>query len=143
MPVRPVPRGYRTVTPYLAVRGAARLLAFVKAAFGAKVKELVKGPKGGVTHAAVMIGDSMVMMGEARKGAALYPAMLYVYVKGVDAVWRKAVKAGGKIRLKPTDMFYGDRTGAVDDACGNQWWIATHRENLTEKEIARRAAGGG
>lgn len=135
-----VPKGYHTVTPYLVVKGVPKLAAFLKRALGARVVELVKGRAGAVTHAEVQIGDSKVMMGEARPGVAPSPAMLYLYVADVDAAYRRAIKAGATSILKPIDQFYGDRTGGVRDAWGNQWWMATRRETLTKRELARRAA---
>ena len=65
MAVNPIPEGYRTVTPYLVVEGAADLLEFVKSAFGAE-EQLPHGrPNGTIGHAEVKIGDSIVMMGDA------------------------------------------------------------------------------
>ncbi|MEK7470244.1 MAG: VOC family protein [Planctomycetota bacterium] len=137
MAVRPIPKGYHTVTPYLAVKGSRKLLAYVQKAFGARPIDVVDGPRGTVMHAEVKIGDSMVMMGEDPKGR---PSTLCLYVRDCDAVFRSAVKAGGKVVRKPADQFYGDRSGAVKDPCGNQWYIHTHIENLTPNEIATRAA---
>ncbi|KAF0243236.1 MAG: hypothetical protein FD180_3501 [Planctomycetota bacterium] len=139
MAVRPIPKGYHTVTPYLAVKGSRKLLAWVQKAFGARPIDVVDGPRGTVMHAEVRIGDSMVMLGEAAPGKPS-PATLCLYVRDCDAVWRRAVKAGGKVLRKPENQFYGDRSGAVKDPCGNQWYIHTHIENLTKLQIATRAA---
>jgi uncharacterized glyoxalase superfamily protein PhnB len=140
MPVKPIPDGYHTITPYLVVRGLPKLLDFLKRAFGAEETERVAGKDGTPTHAEVKIGDSRVMMGEARPEHPPMPSMLYLYVADCDAAHRRAVAAGGTSILEPTDMFYGDRNGAVKDPCGNQWWIASRKENLSREEIARRAA---
>jgi PhnB protein len=139
MAVNPIPKRYHTVTPYLAVKNARRLLKFVRAAFGSKDIDVVDGPRGKITHAEVKIGDSVVMLGEASPGKP-FPATLCIYVRDCDTVFRRAVKAGGKVLRKPENQFYGDRSGAVQDPCGNQWYIHTHIEDLTPKEIARRAA---
>ncbi|MCE9583718.1 MAG: VOC family protein [Planctomycetes bacterium] len=140
MAVRAVPAGYRTVTPYLVVKNAAKLLAFVERGLGAKVKERHATPDGKVMHAAVKIGDSMVMMGQARKPADARPSMLYLYVKDTDALYRRAIKAGATSVMKPANQFYGDRNAGVKDSEGNQWWIATHVEDISRKEMARRSA---
>jgi uncharacterized glyoxalase superfamily protein PhnB len=133
-----IPDGYHTVTPYLTVDDLPRLLQFVQDAFGAKINEMFTGPDGRPSHAEGLIGDSYVMMGQARGES--FPAMMYVYVENADAVFRKAVAAGARVISEMTDQFYGDRSGGVVDPCGNQWWIATHIEDMPKEEIQRRAA---
>jgi PhnB protein len=84
----------------------------------------------------------MVLIGQAPKdhpANKLMPAMLYMYVEDVDAVYRKAIAAGGESIIEPVDQFYGDRVGAVRDLTGNQWWIATHKEEMSSEEMTRRA----
>jgi uncharacterized glyoxalase superfamily protein PhnB len=141
MTVKPIPDGYRSVTPYLAVDGAEELLGFVKRAFGAE--ETVKMPTsdGRIGHAEVRIGDSMVMLGDAStsdQGTAM-PAMIHLYVDDIDKTYRQALEAGGTSVREPADQFYGDRTGGVRDPVGNLWWIATHVEDVPPDEMARRA----
>jgi uncharacterized glyoxalase superfamily protein PhnB len=89
-------------------------------------------------HAQVKVGDSMMMAGEPRGDAKPMPGMFYMYVNDVDAVYKKAVQAGAKVIHEPIDQFYGDRSGGVQDDFGNQWWIATHKEDLTSEEFNRR-----
>jgi PhnB protein len=138
MAAKPIPEGFHTVTPYLVVEGADKLIDFVKAAFGAKEVVRHKGPGGMTMHAEVTIGDSHVMIGQASERAKPTPAMLYLYVTDVDATYNQAVQAGGKSIMEPVNMFYGDRSGAVSDPFGIQWWIATHIEDVSEEEMARR-----
>ncbi len=139
MAVKPVPEGYHTVTPYLVVHGVVKLIDFLKQAFDATEIHRTTMPDGAVMHAEVQIGDSRVMMGEARGEQRPIPAMLYVYVPDVDAVYARAVGAGATAVALPADQFYGDRAGGVQDAVGNQWWIGTHKEDVAPAELARRA----
>ena len=140
MAAKPVPDGYHTVTPYLTVRGAAKVIEFLKQAFGAELSlEPVKRPDGAIMHAEVKIGDSRVMLGEENEMAKATTTSLYVYVPNVDSVYQRAVKAGGNSVMEPTDMFYGDRTGSVKDPSGNTWSIATHKEDVAPQELAKRA----
>lgn len=141
MSVKPVPEGHHTVTPYLVVADAARLLDFLKQAFQAIEIHRMEGPDGRVRHAEVKIGDSMVMMGEAQGEYKPMPCSLYLYLEDCDAVYQQALKAGATSISEPANQFYGDRQGAVKDPCGNQWWIATHVEDVSNEEIALRAAG--
>jgi len=139
MTVQPIPEGFHTVNPYLAIRGVDRLIEFLKEGFGAELASRHAMPDGRVMNAIVRIGDSMVLMGEAAEGQPTFPGMLYVYVEDTDALYERAVAAGGKSVMEPADQFYGDRNAAVEDPSGNQWWIATHVEDISDEELVRRA----
>lgn len=137
--LRPIPEGYHSVTPYLLVTGVPHLLDFMKQAFGATERERQTSPDGSVRHAEVKIGDSMIMLGEARGEWKPMPAMLYLYVPDTDATYHRAVQAGARSLREPRNEFYGDRTAGVEDPSGNQWWIGTHVEDVTPEEMERRA----
>jgi uncharacterized glyoxalase superfamily protein PhnB len=138
--VKPIPDGYHTVTPYLIVRGVPRLLDFLQQAFGAT--ELIRAPRpdGSIMHAEVAIGDSRVMMGEASASSPPMPGCVHLYVVDTDALYHLALQAGATSLREPSDQFYGDRMAGVQDPVGNHWWIATHTENVSPAELARRAA---
>jgi PhnB protein len=139
MPVKPKPDQYHSVTPYLVVEGAARLLDFAKAAFGAQETERLAAPEGRIGHAELRIGDSVVMLADAHGGREPMPCMLHVYVDDADATFKRAVAAGAASVQPPADQFYGDRGGLVRDPCGNLWWISTHIEDVPPDELQRRA----
>lgn len=140
MAVKWIPDGYHSVTPYLVVEGVGKLLDFVKQAFDAKeVHPPMRRPDGSVMHAEMNVGGSIVMMGEPRGDLPPMPAALYVYVTDADAVYRRALQAGATSVMEPADQFYGDRSGGVKDPCGNLWWIATHKEDVSPEEMKRRA----
>lgn len=138
MAVQPIPEGYHTVTPYLIVPDVDGQISFLQEAFDAEVRSRMEGPDGRVMHAEVRIGDSPVMMGESTDEIPPMPAMLHLYVPDVDAVYKQALEAGASSVREPTDEFYGDRSGGVQDAFGNQWWLATHVEDVSEEEMSRR-----
>ena len=148
MPVSPIPDGFHSVTPYLFVDGAARLLEFVKAAFGAREETCLHRDDGSVMHAVVRIGDSPVMMGDPTgpaSGFGAMPSSIYLYVDDCDRVYRRAIEAGGTSVMAVTDIpFNGERYGGVKDPLGNIWWIATHVKDVSLEECAQRvqAAGG-
>lgn len=151
---QPVPAGYRTVTPYLVCRGASGAIDFYKRAFGAKEKLRMARPDGKVAHAEIQIGDSRVMLGEeAPEMGARSPETLggsaggvLLYVRNVDAFTDKAIAAGATVVMPVQDMFWGDRYGKLKDPFGHEWSVATHKEDLTPKEMAKRGqaamAGG-
>jgi PhnB protein len=140
MSVQPIPQGYHSITPYLTVRGAPKVIEFLRQAFGAQfTHEPVKRPDGNIMHAELKIGDSRVMIAEESEQMKASPSSLYLYVPDVDATYQRAVKAGGKSVTEPVDMFYGDRFGSVKDSSGNSWNVATHIEDVPEKELATRA----
>ena len=137
--VNPIPQGYHTVTPYLTVSNAAELLQFVKRAFGAQELLAHRGPDGAIQHAEARIGDSIVMMGQPGGEGKARPSTIYLYVPDVDMVYRAALSAGGKSVREPADQFYGDRNACVEDSWGNQWFMATHIEDVSPDEFRRRA----
>lgn len=143
MAVKPIPDGHHTVTPYLVVADVRELLEFVTKAFDAEVKFQMPGPDGRIAHAEFRVGDSMVMCGQAGGEHPPFPAMLHLYVPNADALFNKAVAAGAAVVRPIADQFYGDRTGGVKDPFGNQWFVATHIEDVSPEEMKRRMASMG
>ena len=138
MPVKSIPDGYHTVTPFLLVKEASKVIEFLKKAFGAVESSRHTLPDGSIMHAEIRIGDSNVMLAEASAKWPAMPSMLYLYVQDVDSIYKKAVQAGGKSLREPTNEFYGDRSAGVMDASGNQWWIATHVEDVPAEDMMKR-----
>jgi len=138
MPVKPIPDGYHTITPYITAADASAVLEFIQRAFGARVHHRMDGPDGDVWHADLVLGDSHLMIGKAAPPRTPMPAMIYLYVPDCDAVYQRALDAGATTVMPPADQFYGDRHGGVRDAFGNEWWIATHIEDVSEEELQRR-----
>ena len=138
MAVNAIPEGYHTVTPFILVKEASKVIEFAKQAFGALEAYRMAAPDGTIMHAEIRIGDSNIMLGEASDKWPAMPSMLYLYVPDVDNVHKKAVEAGGKSLREPTNEFYGDRSSGVQDAGGNQWWIATHVEDVSPEEMKKR-----
>ena len=136
MPQNP-PDGYHTITPQIVVSDARASIDFLHNVFGAKVKELYEDDDR-VMHAEVRIGDSLVFVAEANEEFDPFPAMLSVYVDDVDVTHARAVEEGATSMREPEDQFYGDRTSGVLDTQGNQWWISTHIEDVSEEEMRRR-----
>jgi uncharacterized glyoxalase superfamily protein PhnB len=134
--VKAVPEGYHTVSSYIVVEGVAKLIDFAKQVFGAKEVFVSRRPDGTVMHAEIKIGDSIVMMAESPEKKFL--AMLHLYIEDVDGVYRRAIEAGAKSLREPADQAYGDRSGGVEDAFGNQWWLSTHIEDVSSEELEKR-----
>jgi PhnB protein len=139
MAVKAIPDGYHSVTPYLVVPEVATLLDFLTQAFEAQELHRMPRPDGTIMHAEVRIGDSRVMLGEPMGDAPPMLGALYLYVNDVDAVYTRALHAGATSTSAPADPFYGDRSAGLKDPIGNQWWIATHQEDVPPEEIAKRA----
>ena len=149
--VNPIPEGYPQVMPYLTVDGASAAIDFYTTVFGAKERLRMPAPEGKVGHAELEIGDSVVMLADAfadmgnQTPAALggTPVTVMVYVADVDAVFDRALKAGATEERKVENQFYGDRAGQFVDPCGHKWFVATHVEDVTPEEVAKRAAAMG
>ena len=137
--VRPIPKGYHAVSPSLTQDDAAQTIEFCKKAFGAKLLMRMQAPSGKIMHAEVLIGDSIVMLNDVMQEPA-QPANLFLYVQDVDRTISRALKAGATVLMPPHDMFWGDRFGRIQDPSGNRWGIATHREDVSPKEMKKRAA---
>jgi PhnB protein len=139
MPTEQIPYGLHTVTPYVLVENAQALLDFVTKVFDAERRELIRRPDGTIGHAEVIIGNSVIMLADKPPEREAMPASLYVYVDDTDARYKRALDAGAKSVMEPADQFYGDRNAGVKDLTGNIWWIATHIEDVSADELARRA----
>ena len=120
------PDGYSTVSPYLIAAGAQKVIDFLEQAFGAQRLRRYELPDGSIMHAEVRIGDTVVMIGDAGEAWPAQPAHLHVYVEDVDAMYERALKAGGAPVQSPQRRGDDpDRRGGVKDPAGNTWWIAT------------------
>lgn len=145
--VKAVPKGYRTLTPYLCVRDAARALEFYKKAFNAKELMRIPMPDGKIGHAEIKIGNSILMLSEEfPEQGSKSPltvggtgSSLLIYARNVDRAYKRAVKAGCTGLQEPADMFWGDRWSRLRDPFGHEWQIATHKEELTPEQVAERA----
>jgi uncharacterized glyoxalase superfamily protein PhnB len=140
MAVKPIPEGYHSVTPYLVVEDAAGLIEFMKRGLGAEERFKMEAPDGKIGHAEMQVGDSVVMLSSSTPEYPAMPAMIHLYVDNVDAVYKKALEAGATTVRELSDQFYGDRSGGVKDAFGNQWFVATHIEDVPPDEMEKRAA---
>lgn len=148
--VRPIPDGYRTLTPHLTVDGGLKALAFYAKAFGAREVYSMKSPDGRqVLNALLSIGDSVFMLNDpspqapglaAPTQAKATTAVMHLYVEDCDAQFQRAVAAGAAPVMPPTPMFWGDRYGLVADPFGHHWAIATRIEEPTPEEREKRSA---
>lgn len=144
---KPVPDGYRTVTPYLLVDDGAAAIDFYTRAFGAKERSRMPSPDGKVAHAEIEIGDSLVMLSDQFPGSQMQPPKeagtttmgIFLYVDDVDAWYERAIGAGATEGQAPEDMFWGDRFARVTDPQGHSWQLATHVEDVAPEEMERRA----
>jgi uncharacterized glyoxalase superfamily protein PhnB len=141
-----VPSGYHTLTPSLTLDNAAQSIEWYKKALGAEEISRSVGPDGKIMHAELKIGDSRFMMNDVMmggKGPQAFggsPGSFWLYVEDSDALFNRAVGAGGTVAMPMADQFWGDRAGAFADPAGYTWWIATRKEDLTQAEMQQRAA---
>ena len=140
-----VPEGYHTITPMLTFDEARKALDWYKKAFGAQELGVALGPDGKVMHGEMQIGDSRIMvhdvhegMGKSPSGYGGSPASLWIYVDDCDALFTKAVAAGGNAMVPLADRFWGDRWGVIADPFGYAWSVASRKEDLTNEEIRQR-----
>jgi PhnB protein len=147
MATKPIPEGYHSVSPYLAVDDAAAAIEFYKRAFGAKERLRMDAPGGKIGHAELEIGDSVVMLSDpfpqsstkSPKELGGTSCSVMLYVEDVDEVFKQAVDAGATVTMEVENQFWGDRFGSVTDPFGHAWSISTHVEDVPPEEMAERA----
>jgi PhnB protein len=148
-PMKPIPEGYHSVTPYMICKGAADAIEFYKKAFGAVEVMRMAGPNGRIGHAEIKIGDSHIMLSDEHPEMGIYspqhyggsPTSVLLYVENADATVNAAVTAGAKVTRPLKDEFYGDRAGTVVDPFGHQWYVHTHIKDVSPEELQRAASG--
>jgi PhnB protein len=146
--VQPVPEGYPQVTPYLCVEGASAAIEFYGRVLGTTERMRMETPEGTVSHAELQLGGSLIMLADefpelgvrSPKAFGGSPVTMSVYVEDVDGVFGRALQAGAKVLRPLEDQFYGDRAGQFEDPFGHRWSVATHVEDVSPEEMARRAA---
>lgn len=138
------PAGFQSVTPMLMFKDARKAIDLYKRGLNAIERYAMPGPDGkGVMHAEIMIGDSIIMMGEespnepckSAETSGSSPVSFYLYVADVDKAFQAALDAGCVTRMPVQDMFWGDRVGSLQDPFGYSWSLATHTRDLTDQEI--------
>jgi PhnB protein len=140
---RAIPEGYHTLTPWIIVDGAARLIEFLEKAFGMKEAPGTRfhNTDGTIGHVEVRIGDSVVMLFDSRPDWPPTPSFLRLYVADADATYRQALSAGATSVTEVAEHFFGDRIGRVSDPAGNIWWIQSHSEDVKPEEMFSRMSG--
>ncbi|MFJ2988840.1 VOC family protein [Collimonas sp. NPDC087041] len=148
MAVKPIPDGYSSVTPYLAVDDAAKAITFYQKAFNAVELFRMEGPDHRIGHAEIKIGNSHVMLADECPGMEIRSPKtlggagisIMIYVDNVDVIYPQAIAAGG-VELRPLrDQFYGDRSGTLKDPFGHVWTVSTHIADYSPEELSERAA---
>ena len=145
--VKPIPEGYPRVTPYLYFGDAAEAIDFYVKVLGAKERMRMPGPDGGIGHAEIEVGNSIIMLADENpdmgasspKTVGGTPVGFYVYVEDVDSAFETAVEAGAKSTRPVENQFYGDRSGQFEDPFGYRWNVATHVEDVPPDEMEKRA----
>jgi PhnB protein len=145
--VNPIPEGYHTITPYLAVKDGRAAIEFYKKALNAQELFSMVNPDGRIGHAELQIGDSRMMLADEHpeinfRGPRTIggsPIFIHLYVDDCDAWFNRAVAAGAKVMRPLEDQFYGDRGGQVEDPFGHVWYFASHKEDVSPEELEARA----
>jgi len=146
--VKPIPDGYNSVTPYLIIDNgrANEALDFYARAFGAKEVMRMPRPDGGIAHAEIRLGDSVIMLADESPKTEAFgpnhyggsPVTLFIYVPNVDATTKQAAAAGATVTRPLADQFYGDRTSGLQDPFGHRWYLATHVREVSMEEMKQQ-----
>ncbi len=145
--IKPIPEGTHTITAGLIVKGGKKAIEYYKTAFGAQVLSVMNGPDGqSVMHAELKIGDTKIYVGDENPDMGAVspqtlggsPVSLNIYTEDCDAMFKRAIAAGATVKMPLENMFWGDRYGKITDPFGHHWGIATHIEDVSEPEMAKR-----
>jgi len=145
--VRPIPSGYEGATPYLIIKGAAKALDFYKKGYGAEEMMRMPGPGDTIGHAEIRIGSARIMLADefpemgAKSPETIggSPVSIMIYVEEIDSFFARAVASGAKVQQAVENKFYGDRACSLEDPFGHLWHFATHVEDVSPEEMAKRA----
>ena len=138
-----LPQGFHTVTPNIIVDDAEAAISFFKSALGATERYRLTLSNGTVTHCELVLGDSVVNVGQSMEGWPAHSLIAQIFVEDSDALFTRAVAAGAAVVMPMTDMFFGSREGRVSDPFGNIWTIASMTEHVSPEEMQRRMAAAG
>lgn len=119
------PDSYPSMSPYIMVDNAARVIDFLVKVFDGVELRRHETPDGRVMHTEVRIDDSVVMLSDSTDQWPAFPIWLHLYVRDVDATYRRALEAGAEAVQAPVQKGDPDRRGGVKDPAGNTWWIST------------------
>jgi PhnB protein len=147
MPIKYIPNGYHSITPYVIIKGASKAIDFYTRCLGAKETMRLSTPDGQVAHAEIRIGDSTLMLTDETPGMGYRspqslggtPVCLMIYVDNVDKTFADTLAAGATVERQVANQFYGDRSGTLKDPFGLIWTIATHVEDVPPDEMSKRA----
>ncbi len=144
---KPIPKGYTSITPYMVQKNCAEAIKCYQKALGAKVLTKMAGPSGSIMHCEIQIGNAIVMMSDEFPGmsppapSAERPSSMnvMVYSEKIDALFKKAQKAGFSLEMPLANMFWGDRFGKLKDPFGYSWAFGEHLEDVAPAEMKKRA----
>lgn len=146
MTTKKIPDGYHSLTIHIMISPCREAIEFYTKAFGAEELMVLPMPDGKIMHAALRIGDSIMMLndpmmgGKGPKDLGGTNATCHLYVEDADAVYNRAVELGATVMMPIEDAFWGDRYGMIVDPFGQSWAIATQLEDVSPEEMGRRAA---
>jgi PhnB protein len=131
----------QSVIPSLALDNAAKAIELYKKAFGAQEIARMSGPNGKIVHAVIQIGNSKIFLADTDPKMSAVPSVstFYVYFDDVDSIFRQAKQAGLSEKFPITDMFWGDRMGALTDPFGIKWTLATKVREVSPAELEEGA----
>jgi PhnB protein len=137
-----VPPRYTRVNAWVISRDTDAEVRWLAAVFGAAETpgSRILDADGDIGHVEVEVGDSVIMLFDAKPGWPLTPAHLRVYVVDVAAAVEQAVVAGARVVTQPTMLAFGERVARVRDPQGHLWWLHEHVEDVAPEELASRFA---
>lgn len=124
-----IPEGFSSVNSYLFVSNPLELIEFLKKAlFAIEINRSIDPGTGDIGNCILKIGDSCLMISQARDQYVEMRTAHYLFVDDVDELYRHALEHGAVSEFEPEDMDYNDRQAGILDPSGNYWWISKRLE---------------
>lgn len=121
------------IIPAMRYHDAPAAIDWLCRAFGFSPRLVVPDDRGGISHAQLVLGNGMIMLGSARpsekcagmiktpKDAGTNTQAPYVVIEEIDEHYRQAVSSGAEIVCEIADQDYGGRLYTARDPEGYLW----------------------
>lgn len=120
------PDNYNSLSPYLIVDNAQKLVDLLTIIFDAEVMRRFDHENGKIAHIELKLDDTIIMISDSTETYGANKTMLHIYVPDVFKTFDKAIENSCKIIEKPVNKEGDpDTRGSFYDFAGNYWAVST------------------
>jgi len=120
------PHNYNSLSPYLIVDNAQKLVDLLTTIFDAKTLRRFDHENGKIAHIELRLDDTILMISDSTEAYEANKTMLHIYVPDVFETFNKAIENGCELIEKPINKQGDpDTRGSFYDFAGNYWSVST------------------